>query len=112
MNKSNHTPLPWRMHDSLTRVKGKPVFGVLASKHGDFRDKVVSSWVWERADAELIVAAVNSYEKLKHENEALRKLAGRLVEAVIKTVPGPYREGDPVPLVIRLADELKKALEG
>jgi len=44
--------------------------------------------------------------------DPVRKLALKLAEAVIKTVPGPYKKGDPVPLVIRLADELKKALEG
>ncbi|KKL73873.1 hypothetical protein LCGC14_2070600, partial [marine sediment metagenome] len=60
MSETKHTPLPWRQHDSGTKVKDKPVSAILGSKHGDFRDKTIASYIWEEADGQLIVTSVNA----------------------------------------------------
>ena len=61
---SKFTPGPWRQSDKGTKVNGKPVSAILTSEHGDFRDKVVASYVWDEADGRLLAAAPEMYELL------------------------------------------------
>ena len=72
---SKATPRPWRKSDRGTKVSGKPVFALLGSKHGDFRDTVIASYLWKESDADLALEAVNSY------NPERDQLARELAEA-------------------------------
>ncbi len=42
----------------------------------------------------------------------LRRNARELAEAVIRTVPGSYKKGDPVPMLVKLARKVEAALGG
>lgn len=74
---SKATPRPWRKGAKGTKVNGRDVFALLTCKHGDFRDKLIASYLWSEADADLIVALVNSY------NPKRDKLARELAEVAL-----------------------------
>jgi hypothetical protein len=85
MSETKHTPLPWRHHGSGTKVKNKAVSAIVGSKYGDFRDTVIASYIWEEADAQLIVTSVNARPKVEELVAAVNKLKGHLEET------GEYR---------------------
>jgi len=55
---------------------------------------------YKNRHADRCIQAFNSY------NPARDKLARELAEAVIRTVPGPSKKGDPVSILLKLARKL------
>ena len=108
MSETKRTPLPWRQHDSGTRVKGTSVCAILGSEYGDFRDKVIASYIWEEADGQLIVTAVNARPKVEELVKAGKSIVTEFLEMSSGIEDTPYN-------VQRLAEairEVESALQG
>ena len=105
MSETKHTPLPWRQHNSGTKVKDKSVSAILGSKHGDFRDKIIASYIWEEADGQLIVTSVNARPKVEE-----------LVEEITRTLKewGDFGWQAPPAMrkILAKAREVEAALKG